>query len=136
MSSDDGILALDAGNDGAIQNADEIRFDGYARRAEEEGDVEKHDFNNDGVVDIRDFDTDGNGVVSDLEGLRYFDSDKNGVLDSADEQFDSFGVFSDFDNDGVTVSREFRTLSEMGITSINLSSDSIDRVQSGDANDN
>ena len=131
VSSDDGILARGAVDGDGIPQASEIRFDGYAQQAITEADVGKHDFNADGAVDINDFDTDGNGVISDLEGLRYFDSNKDGILDSADDAFDSFGVLSDFNDDGRTGQEEFQTLSEMGIDSINLSSDQINRVQSG-----
>ena len=133
VSGDDGILALDARNDGHINQAGEIRFDGYAQQAINEADIQKHDFNGDGAVDIHDFDTDGNGVISDLEGLRYFDDNKDGVLDNADAQFRSFGVLSDFNDDGRVGETEFQTLSDMGIASIRLSSDQINRVQSGSA---
>ena len=99
VSGDDGFLAIDIGGDGIIELGSEIAFADFGRYAvgqlelaeEVEAYLAEHgllnenlDFNGDGVVDVADFDSDGNGLISDLEGLRYFDSNADGVIDSGD----------------------------------------------------
>ena len=99
VSVDDGFLAVDIGGDGVIELGSEIAFADFGRYAvgelelsdEVEAYLAKHgllndnlDFNGDGVVNVADFDSDGNGLISDLEGLRYFDSNADGVIDSGD----------------------------------------------------
>ena len=99
VSGDDGFLAIDIGGDGIIKLGSEIAFADFGRYAvgqlelaeEVEAYLAEHgllnenlDFNGDGVVDVADFDSDRNGLISDLEGLRYFDSNADGVIDSGD----------------------------------------------------
>ena len=103
-AADDGFLAYDKDSDGIIQAHDEISFTDYV-----------------------------DGAQSDLEGLRYFDSNGDGVLDMLDAEWSKFGVWQDLDQDGETDDGEFRSLDSWGITSINLSSDGIvsDQVSNG-----
>jgi VCBS repeat-containing protein len=61
---------------------------------------------------------------TDLEGLRLqYDSNGDGQLSAADAEFASFGVWQDANGDGVTGAGEFRSLVDLGIASIALTSD-------------
>jgi hypothetical protein len=65
----------------------------------------------------------GNGLT-DLEGLAAsYDSNHDGALDANDAAFAKFGVWQDADGDGTSDAGEFRSLSELGIASIGLTSD-------------
>jgi VCBS repeat-containing protein len=90
------------------------------------------DRNGDGVVN------DGSEIVfgrngqTDLEGLRAdYDSNRDGMLTSADADFARFGVWQDANSNGVTDAGEFRSLSELGIASLNLTSDGISYTAAG-----
>ncbi|HET6525359.1 VCBS domain-containing protein [Sphingopyxis sp.] len=64
------------------------------------------------------------GGSTDLEGLRLqYDSNGDGRLSAADAEFASFGVWQDANGDGVTGAGEFRSLADLGIASIALTSD-------------
>jgi len=89
--ADDGLLAYDKNNDGAIHRKDEISFVDYVP-----------------------------GARTDLEGLRHFDSNRDGVLDARDAEFAKFRVWRDADQDGVSDAGELRTLAAAGIRSIEL----------------
>ena len=92
----DGFLVYDKNGDGQINQADEISFQGYV-----------------------------DGARTDLEGLAHFDTNGDGVLDAQDADWSKFGVWRDADQDGVSDPGEVISLDQMGITSINLSSDQI-----------
>ena len=65
----------------------------------------------------------GNGLT-DLQGLAaQYDSNHDGVLDASDADFTKFGVWQDLNGNGVSEAGEFKSLGEMGITSIRLTSD-------------
>ena len=98
----DGLLAYDADGNGNIDNAGEISFVGYK-----------------------------NGAQTDLEGLSAFDSNGDGRFDAADEKWSKFGVWQDVNQNGVTDPGEFRTVAEMGVASIALTSDGEFRVVNG-----
>ena len=69
---------------------------------------------------------------TDLEGLAAtYDTNKDGVLDANDADFDKFKVWRDIDQDGVCDAGEVKSLSEHGITSINLKSDNKEEVIAG-----
>lgn len=92
----DGFLVYDKNGDGQIDQADEISFQGYV-----------------------------DGARTDLEGLAHFDTNGDGVLDAQDADWSKFGVWRDANQDGVSDLGEVMTLDQMGITSINLSSDQV-----------
>lgn len=94
VGKDDGLLAYDIDGNGKIDKPGEIAFTRYK-----------------------------NGAQSDLEGLRAFDSNGDGRFDPADDKWAKFGVWQDANQNGVTDPGEFRTLSEMGIAAVNLTSD-------------
>ncbi|HJS61471.1 MAG TPA: hypothetical protein VJ800_06940, partial [Pseudolabrys sp.] len=87
----DGILALDRNQDGVIGGGREISFKG-----------------------------DLAGAVSDLEGLRAYDSNGNGLLEADDARFGEFLLWQDANQDGVSTSGELRSLADSGIAAINL----------------
>lgn len=91
VGADDGLLVLDRNGDGKIATADEISF----------------------VTDL-------NGAVSDLEGLRAFDTNANGRFDAGDIEFEHFQVWRDADQDGVSAPEELKSLAEVGVRSISL----------------
>ncbi|MFC3792578.1 Calx-beta domain-containing protein [Sphingobium agri] len=91
VGPDDGFLALDRNGNGLIDDISEISF----------------------VADTE-------GALSDLEGLRAFDTNGDGFFDSDDDQFGDFRIWQDANSDGISQEEELRTLSERGIDAINL----------------
>ena len=91
-----------------------------------------YDMNGDGIVtDASEFvfGTDGQ---TDLEALAAnYDTNQDGVLNASDSTYGKFGVWIDANLDGVSDDGEFVTLSDAGITSIELVSDGI-VYQAGD----
>jgi VCBS repeat-containing protein len=83
------------------------------------------DANGDGKI------TNGSEIVfattgTDLEGIKaVYDTNHDGVLSAADADFAKFGVWQDANSNGVTDPGEFKTLTELGITSINLTSNGV-----------
>ena len=70
------------------------------------------------------FADDAPGAKSDLEGLRLaYDGNGDGVFDARDAAYSDFGVWQDLNSNGVVDSGEFRSLADMGIASIKLTSD-------------
>ncbi|MEW6576501.1 MAG: DUF5801 repeats-in-toxin domain-containing protein [Pseudomonadota bacterium] len=82
------------------------------------------DSNGNGLVDNGSEIVFGGNGLTDLQGLAAnYDSNKDGVLDASDADFAKFGVWQDANSNGVTDAGEFRSLTDAGITSINLVSD-------------
>ncbi|MBB4642631.1 cadherin domain-containing protein [Rhizorhapis suberifaciens] len=90
-AADDGLLAIDLNGNGMIDDVSEISF---------QPDLE--------------------GAVSDLEGLRAYDSNNDGLFDTNDARFADFRIWQDLDQDGVSDSGELKSLDEAGIAAINL----------------
>lgn len=91
VAPDDGILVYDANGNGRVEVIGEISFVDYVE-----------------------------GAQTDLEGLAFFDTNNDGVLDASDDNFASFGVWQDLDQDGKSDPGEFRSLQDAGISGINL----------------
>jgi hypothetical protein len=91
VGPDDGFLVLDRNGDGVIDTGSEISFAG-----------------------------DLSGAVSDIEGLRPYDTNNNGFLDGGDAQFSTFQVWRDANQDGVSQASELQTLTQAGVVAINL----------------
>ena len=90
------------------------------------------DLNGDGVVNNGSELVFGGNGQTDLEGLAArYDSNGDGALTAADAAFAQFGVWQDADSDGVTDAGEFRSLADMGITSIALTSDGVEYGAAG-----
>ena len=69
------------------------------------------------------------GGETDLQGLAAaFDSNQDGSFDSLDAQFTQFAVWRDANQNGVSDAGEVKALIDLGITSINLSSDGVVRA--------
>jgi Ca2+-binding RTX toxin-like protein len=89
--ADDGILALDRNANGVIDTINEISFA-----------------------------SDLSAAVSDLEGLRAYDSNTNGYFDDSDAQYADFRVWKDANQNGISEAGELLTLSDAGVRAINL----------------
>nr|WP_315240818.1 cadherin-like domain-containing protein [uncultured Albidiferax sp.] len=94
-SPGDGLLAYDKSQDGKIDQWDEISFVPYAPQGQ-----------------------------TDLESLKLaFDSNRDGLFTAADEAWAKFGVWQDANSNGVTDAGEYKSLTELGIASIKLTTD-------------
>lgn len=91
VGADDALLALDRNGNGTIDDSSEISF--------------ADDLEN---------------ALTDLEGLRAFDTNDNGLLDAGDERFAEFKVWQDANQNGISDDGELRTLNEAGIVQLNL----------------
>ena len=91
VGPNDGILVIDKNNDGLITKGEEISFS-----------------------------QDVNGAVSDLEGLRAYDTNQNGMIDAGDSQFADLRVWQDVNQDGICEADELTTLAGRSIAAINL----------------
>ena len=98
----DGFIAYDKNGDGKIDRFDEISFVPYK--------------------------PDGQ---TDLEGLRAFDTNGDGVFSAADAKWNSFGVWQDANSNGITDPGEFKSLTDLGINAISLTSDGHFQVING-----
>ncbi len=90
-SADDALLAIDLNGNGMIDDGSEISFQPALT-----------------------------GAISDLEGLRGYDSDGSGFIDAGDARFSDFRVWQDLNQDGISGAGELKTLDESGIVAINL----------------
>ena len=101
-----------------------------------------YDYNKDGIAESTAWVGQGDGLLAnldengkinivfstedgetDLEGLaKVYDINKDGVFDSKDAAFSQFGVWQDSDSNGTVAGGEFKSLAEVGITSISLQS--------------
>ena len=63
----------------------------------------------------------GNATTGGFAMLAGYDSNLDGVINASDTNFAALKVWQDYDQDGVTDSGELKTLTELGIVSINLS---------------
>ncbi|RJF93455.1 beta strand repeat-containing protein [Sphingomonas cavernae] len=82
------------------------------------------DRNGDGVVNNGAEIVFGGNGLTDLQGLAAnFDSNGDGILDASDIGFSKFGVWQDANGNGVSEAGEFRSLGDMGIASLKLTSD-------------
>jgi hypothetical protein len=98
VGASDGILVWDQYGDGSVRESSQYIF---SRNANE----------------------------TDLQGLAaQFDSNQDGIFDSRDEKFNEFSVWQDVDQDGFADAGEVKSLQELGITSVHLTSDGIQRT--------
>jgi Ca2+-binding RTX toxin-like protein len=103
VSPQDGILTIDLNGDGTINNITEIFSEYY-----------------------------GNGTAkSGIEALTTLDSNKNGIISAADDQFNQILVWQDLNQDGISQPNELKTLTQHGITSINLNGLPTETIQDG-----
>jgi len=98
----DGFLALDRNGDGSIDPVSEISF----------------------VDDVP-------GALTDLEGLRSYDTNQDGWLDANDAEFDRFLIWKDINYNAFSDAGELSSLAEMGIARIGLTSAAGSGYQNG-----
>ncbi|WP_137392229.1 hypothetical protein [Rhodoligotrophos defluvii] len=102
VAGDDGFLAVDADQSGAIDALEEFAF------AQGE----------DGATDLEAF------------AARY-DGDANGVFDADDDAWAQAGVWRDANENGLCEEGEFETLAELGISEISLESEQVEEMVEG-----
>ncbi|TLN01086.1 hypothetical protein FDZ73_17215 [bacterium] len=95
VKGDDGLLVLDKTGNGLIDNGAEL-------------------FGVDTVL------ANGQKATDGFQALAELDSNGDGVIDTSDAEFQNLKVWRDIDQDGVSQSEELFTLTELGITSFNL----------------
>lgn len=95
LGGDDGFLALDRDGNGKIDNLNEISF----------------------AQDLE-------GAVTDLEGLRAYDSNDDGMFNASDARFGEFLIWQDKNQNGRGGRAELMSLEEAGIAEINLTGQS------------
>lgn len=66
----------------------------------------------------------GTKAANGFEALREYDENKDGVIDAKDNIYNALNLWQDSNSDGITDTGELHSLSEMGVTSINLGSTS------------
>lgn len=119
----DGVEFLSAAAGVAFDYSGDGSAEGTAWVAADDG-LLAIDRNGDGLVNDGSEIVFGGGGQTDLQGLAAnYDSNDDGVLDASDAAFAQFGVWQDANSDGVAQAGEFRSLADMGITSIDLTSD-------------
>jgi hypothetical protein len=106
----DGVLVWDKFADGLVHNNSQYAFGQYATT-----------YRTDALGNAR--------SATDLEGLAdAFDTNRDGVFSMTDEKFGEFKVWQDANQNGVSDAGEVRSLADVGITSINLVSDGVQRT--------
>jgi hypothetical protein len=90
-----------------------------------------HDANHNGTVDSATEFVFGANGQTDLQSLAVFDTNHDGKLTAADTAFSSFGVWQDANSNGVVDPGEYHTLTQLGITSISLTSNGISYEAAG-----
>ncbi|MBB5712706.1 Ig-like domain-containing protein [Sphingomonas xinjiangensis] len=105
VGADDGLLVLDRNGNGIIDDSRELSF---AKDDEQ--------------------------AITDLEGLRAWDSNRDGFLGTNDIEFGRFQVWRDLNQNGTSESSELFSLSSLGIRSINLTMNLTDQELVGDQN--
>jgi len=128
-------IVLDMNGDGRFSYTQQLmdvdtdgRMDYSAWAAREDGVLVWNMFGNGLVTDVRQYAFTFFGGNTDLEGLRAgFDSNGDGVFDASDERFAEFGVWQDANGNGVADLGEFKSLIDLGVKAIHLSSDGIVR---------
>ncbi len=105
VGADDGLLVLDRNGNGIIDDAREISFAADDQQA-----------------------------VTDLEGLRAWDSNRNGFLEAGDTDFARFQIWRDRNQNGISEAGELFSLTALSIKSINLTLDLTGNELVGDRN--
>ncbi|MEY3666234.1 MAG: hypothetical protein RLZZ153_2416, partial [Pseudomonadota bacterium] len=101
----DGVLVWDKYHDGQVHDHSQYAFAQYDTSSAAKGQT-----------------------ATDLSGLAdAFDSNDDGVFDARDAQFADFSVWQDANQNGVSDAGEVKTLAELGLSSLNLSSDGVAR---------
>lgn len=102
VKASDGVLAFDADGNGSIDVATEVDFTGKVANAK-----------------------------TAFQGLGAFDENRDGVLDAADSSFAKFLVWRDRNGDGASGKGELQTLTQAGVSKLDLSGSSSRRAFGG-----
>ena len=97
IDANDGLLVLDRNGDGKITNGQEL-------------------FGDQTLL------SNGTRATSGFEALREFDDNKDGKIDASDIVYLKLKVWQDLNRDGVSQAEEMKSLADVGIKAINLSS--------------
>jgi hypothetical protein len=101
----DGVLIWDKYGDGQVHDHSQYAFAQYDTTSSAQG-----------------------KTATDLSGLAdAFDSNHDGVFDARDAQFADFSVWQDVNQNGVSDAGEVKTLADLGLASLNLTSDGVAR---------
>ena len=100
VNSSDGILARDIDGDGAITSGAEL-FDNKSKSNNH------YSYTNPNAKDG-------------FEALKEPDSNNDGIISNLDENFDKLQIWQDSNSNGVSETNELKSLSELGIESLNL----------------
>lgn len=90
------------------------------------------DVNGDGIINSNSelFDQQINGVIGSLN-LAAYDSTSDGLIDANDLEFSELIIWQDANGDGLSTDSEMRSLSDVGIASINLTFVDADETNTG-----
>ncbi len=104
ISANDGFLIFDGNDNGKIDQAKELVLSQWTESSED----------------------------TDLEALKaVFDSNHDNVLNGSDDDFSYFKVWQDKNSDGISDEGEFKSLAEIGITSLNLNATNVNWSSGG-----
>jgi Ca2+-binding RTX toxin-like protein len=104
VSANDGFLVFDSNDNGKIDQAKELVLSQWTADSED----------------------------TDLDALKaVFDTNHDKILNAYDDGFSYFKVWQDKNSDGVSDQGEFKTLSEVGITSLNLNATNVNWSSGG-----
>ena len=128
-------IVLDLNRDGDIGYTTQVmdintdgQLDVSAWASSEDGVLVWDKFGDSLVTDISQYAFSMYGGNTDLEGLAVgFDSNSDGMFDAQDDKFSEFGVWQDVNANGVSEAGELLGLVDLGVKSINLTSDGVVR---------
>ncbi len=131
-----GPVVIDLNHDGAISYSQTVmdvdgdgRLDSTAWAGAQDGVLVWDKYADGHVHDNSQYAFAQYGGTSDLTGLAVkFDTNHDGVFNAADAQFAEFKVWQDANQNGVSDAGEVRSLADLGIESINLTSDGVVRT--------
>ena len=123
ISFNDSHVSFDVDNDGFVENTGWV--------SGKDG-IVVHDKNGDGIINdisetLSEYYTEN--VVDGLEALATLDSNNDGIFSNLDNAWSDLRIWQDANEDGVTDAGELKTFANLGIASINLSREIIDREQ-------
>lgn len=102
VSAGDGLLVRDVNQNGEIDNGSELFGDRTVLK-------------------------DGTIAVSGFQALSDMDENKDGVLDDSDTGYKEMKIWVDFDQDGISAKEEMYSLNQLGIVSIDLAHNVINK---------
>ena len=100
IGKDDGLLIGDINNNGLIDNGSEL----FGNKSKSNN---HYSYTNPNAKDG-------------FEALKEPDSNNDGIISNLDENFDKLQIWQDSNSNGVSETNELKSLSELGIESLNL----------------